>query len=335
MAKTKNLSGLANNSMIERSGREMTEQAGKLLVESLKENTSMAESVNFKEDNTMSNSSDLYTTVLSKFIYTKEYDKFQKYFDVVMNLTPTDVGLPEGAGSYQIPKIEGAQATKLAPGERVEYVNKNKDHVTIETETYGIGTSISRRLLKRGAAGFVSKLMTTASNAVLRTIASELSNSLVAGADPNNTVSGGVSVDNIAEAVENVTQAKNNKGILFGFYPDFLILTSAGKRVLTQSPDFKTIFSYGQVPGGELQTQYRTYDTMNVVELPLITAEKGGAKVHALVVDSQHFLCYLRETDMDVFDGRIQGTAGDQEIIHAMDVGFATLSMEAGAVITE
>lgn len=328
--------GFTKIDQIQKMGSEMSEQAGKLLCEYLKENTDMAESVDFTEDNTMSNSSSLYTTVLSKFIYTKEYDKFQKYFDVVFNLTPADLGMPEGAGAYQIPKINGAKASKLASGEKVEYVNKNKSHVTLETETYGIGTSISRRLLKRGAKGFVAKLMTTASNAVLRAVATETANSMVAGADSNNTVTGGITIDNIADARYNVESASDDNGIQFGFNVDYLILSSLGKNVLTKSSDYKTIFGFGQmnVPGGELKTQYTVYDGMKIVVLELISVQKGSADVHGLLVDSPNFLAFLKETEMEVFDGRIQGTAGDQEIIHAMDAGMVVMNAEAGAVIT-
>lgn len=323
-------------SNIQRLGTEMSEQAGRLLFEHMKENTDLKESVDFKEDNTMSNSSQLYTTVLSKFIYTKEYDKFQKYFDVVLNLTPADLGMPEGAGAYKIPKIMGAKATKLGPGEKVEYVNKNKSEVTLETETYGIGTSISRRLLKRGAKGFVAKLMTTASNAVLRAVTTEIANSMVAGADAGNTVGTGITIDAIADARLNVESASDSNGIRFGFNSDFLALTNLGKNVLTKSADYKTIFGYGQmnVPGGELKTQYTTYDGMKIVVLELVSVQKGGNDVHGMVLDSQHFLAFLRETDMEVFDGRIQGTAGDQEIIHAMDAGMVIMNAEACAVIT-
>lgn len=323
---------------IQRSGTEMSEQVGQMLVEHLKSNSDLAESVDFKEDNTIQNSSALYTTVLSNFIYTKEYDMFQRYFDCTLQLTPADLGMPAGAGAYQIPKMMGAKAAKLAPGEKVEYTNKNKDHIILETETYGIGTSIWRRLIKRGATGFIAVLMTNASNAVLRAVCSEIANSMVAGADDTNTVATGISIDAIADAKYNVQEKNINPdtGAPFGFVANKLILTGLGKNLLTKSEDYKTLFSEGQsnVPGDEMKVRYRVYDEMEIVQMGLVTATKSGKAVHGMVLDSRHYIAYLQETELEVFDGRIPGTAGDEEIIHAIDVGMVIMNAEACAVIT-
>jgi len=45
-------------------------------------------------------------------------------------------------------------------------------------------------------------------------------------------------------------------------------------------------------------------------------------------------MCFLKETEMETYDGRIPGTPGDMEIIHAMDAGFIALNVYGGAVIT-
>lgn len=329
-------SNLIKAGNFERFGESMSNEVGSLLLEELRNDAELAESVDFKEDNTMANSTQLHTTVLANYIYSKQYDKFQKYRDVVVNLTPQMLGQMPGAGVYKIPKILGATAGKLAPGEKVEYVNKNKEEVLLETDTYGVGTSITRRLIKRGATGFIQKLMDSGSKSVWRAISAEIGNSLVAGADANNTIGNGISVDNIADAVKNVNSAKDSNGVHLGLNVDKLIMTTEGKNVLTKSADYKTIYQYGQsnVPGNKIETQYKTYDTMEIVELELITATKGGNVVHAIVMDSENFLAFLQETEMEVFDGRIQGTAGDQEVIHAIDCGMAVLSIEAAAVIT-
>lgn len=312
--------------------------AGKIVYESIKENAELCESfgVDFKEDNTMGNSTSLYTTVLAKAIYYKSYDKFQKYFDIVVNLTPADLGMPEGAGAYKIPKILGTTAVKLSSGEAVEYTNKNKAELILETDTYGVGTRINRRLLKRGAKGFVNKLLTAASDGVLRAVSADLVNGMVAGAAAANTLALGISIDAIADSVKNVVDSKDANNILFGFVPDTVALTTLGKNVLTKSTDYKTIFGYGQnnIPGGELKTQYTVYDGMKMVPIELVTTQKAAKDVHAMVFDSQHYMAHLKETEMDTFDGRIPGTPGDQEIIHAMDCGFVIINAEACSVIT-
>lgn len=326
------------NSQITKLGNDSAAEAGRLIYESIKNNSALCESygITFQEDNTMGNSTSLYTTVLAKAIYYKSYNDFKKYYDMTISLTPADLGMPSGAGAYKIPKIYGCQAVKLSSGEAVEYVNKNKGEVILETETYGVGTRINRRLIKRGATGFIEKLLNAGSDGVQRGICTDLVNGMVAGAASANTVAAGISVDAIANGILNVTTAKDSNGILFGFVPDTLALTPLGKNVLTKSTDYKTIFPLSQynTMKGELSTQYMVYDNMKIVIVELVTATKSSKAVHAMVFDSRHYMAFLRETEMDTYDGRIPGTAGDIEIILAMDVGNVIMNAEACAVVT-
>ena len=78
--------------------------------------------------------------------------------------------------------MEGTTAVKIADGQIVDYINDGKAEVLLTTETYGIGTKITRRLLMRGAKGFVDKLITAASDATLRKICTEIVNAMAAGA---------------------------------------------------------------------------------------------------------------------------------------------------------
>ena len=322
-------------SKIDHMGTKMAEEVGKKLYKEMKADPNLREHFSFKEDNRMDNSGDLYTTVLAKAIYYKSYDEFKQYFDLVWNLTPADIGMPEGAGAYKLPKILGAQAVKLSSGEIVDYVNDNKDSVTLETETYGIGTRINRRLIKRGAKGFIAKLMTAASDAVLRAVATDLINGLVAGADATNTVTGGISYDAIEDAKKNVRGSKDKNGILFGFEPKTMAFSNVGWNTLAKSTDFKTLVQYGQrnVPGEKAVMDYQVFNGLKVVMTPLISVQKGGKDVHALVIDTDNYGAFLRETEMETYDGRIPGTAGDKEIIHAMDAGMIVLNAEACAVV--
>lgn len=324
------------SSEISHMGNEMAETLGKQLVESMEADESLKEQYSFKEDNTMSNSGDIYTTVLAKAIYYKSYNDFKKYFDLVWKLTPADLGMPEGAGAYKLPKILGAQAVKLSSGEVVDYVNDNKDSVTLETETYGIGTRINRRLIKRGAKGFINKLLVSASDAVLRAVTTDLINGLVAGAASANTQATGISYDSIEDGKLAVKTATDANGILFGFMGNFIAFSSVGYNIFAKSTDFKTIVQMGQrnVPGAEMKADYTVWNGLKVMGADLISVTKGAKVVHAIIVDSNNFGAYLDETGMETYDGRIPGTAGDKEIIHAMDAGMIVLNSEAGAVIT-
>lgn len=319
-------------------GTEFAEEIGKQLYEDLKADSTLKESYGqvFKEDNTMGNSTQLYTTVLAKAIYYKAYDRFQQYFDSVWQLTPADLGMPAGAGVYKIPKVEGTTAVKIADGQVVDYINDGKAEVLLTTETYGIGTRITRRLLLRGAKGFVDKLLTSASDGVMRAVCIDLVNGMAAGAATANTVTGGATYANIEKARKNIKLGKNSKGALFGFMPDQVLFSATGWYNLIISTDAKTYISYGQrnVPGEKVENMYKVWMGLKVVEADLLETTKGDAAVEAIVVDHLNFMCYLQETALETFDGRLPGTAGDKEIIMAMDAGFIVLNAEAGAVIT-
>ena len=320
----------------ERTGSNMSEKLGKLLVEQFKEDPAFKEGFNFKEDNTMSNSGDLYTTVLGKAIWYKSYDKFQKYYDMTMYYTPADLGMPEGAGAYKLPMVLGATATKPGEGEVMDYTNNNKTSVTLETETYGIATRIGRRLLKRAAKGAIEKFMNAASDAVHRAVCTDIINGIITGAAAGNTIALGVSYDNIEKAKQNVRDAVTSDSVKYGFIPDTLALTSEGWTILAQSSDYKNMVFYGQrnVPGEKTDNKYSVFNGLNVMLADLATSTKNAKVVHAIVFDSTTYMGFLMETGMETFDGRIQGTPGDVEIIHALDAGLIVMVDSAASVIT-
>ena len=319
-------------------GTQMCETIGKMLVDSMKESdiSDLKESMNFTEDNNMGNSSSWYTTVLAKKIYFSMFDDFAAMFGLAWNLTPADLGMPEGAGAYKVPKVVGSVAVKLASGEVVDYINDGKGEVTLETETFGIGTRINRRLVKRAAKGVINKLLEAGSESVLTAVCTDLVNGMVAGAASGNTQTGGIDYDSIEDAKLAVKTATNSKGALFGFKAKKIAFTAVGWNILAKSSDFKTMVQYGQrnVPGSKVENTYLVFNGLQVVDCPLITVQKGGAAVHAVVLDHDKYMAYLQETGMETFDGRIPGTAGDIEVIHAMDAGFCILADAAASVIT-
>lgn len=320
----------------ENMGTELSESIGKALYANLQEDAQLKESFGqvFKEDNNMANSSDLYTTVLAKAIYYRSYDRFQQYFDSVWQLTPADLGMPAGAGVYKIPKIIGTTGVKIADGEVVDYINDGKSSITLETETYGIGTKITRRLLLRGAKGFIDKLLTSGSDGVMRAVVTDLVNGMAAAVPDANVVTGGTSYNNIEEARKLIKLGTNSNGVLFGFYPDTLLISAAGYKTLSISEDFKTIWARALNNGPAPQNDVKLWNGLKVVEADLLSATRGGKAVEAIIVDAKNYMVYLQETALETFDGRLPGTAGDKEVIMALDAGYAVLNAEAGACIT-
>jgi hypothetical protein len=317
-------------------GNEGAVELGQRLFESLDEN----QQAEFREDNNMTTGADLYTTVLANFIWYKSYNDFKKYFELVWNLTPKDLGLPAGAGVYKIPKVRGAVGAKIADGEVVSYTNDLNESVLLETYTYAVGTKITRRLIKRGAMGFIQKKMSSASDAALRVVCKDIANGLVNGAAAANNQEVGISMDAIADAELAITTATDSTtGELIGFKPNVLAFSSTGWNVFKKSNDYKTLVTYNQMnPGQEVNTGFFKWNSgtnlMDVTVFELISATKNSKVTHAVVYDKDNFFCFLKETDLETYDGRLPGTAGDMETIMAIDAGMVVMNDTAASVIT-
>ena len=272
--------------------------------------------------------------MLGKFIYYKAWDKFDSIIGLAINYTPADLGMPEGSGAYKIPKVEGATAVKLSSGQIVDYTNDGKGEATLETETFGIGTRINHRLIKRAAKGVIQKLLQAGSESVLRAVAQDVINSIIVGASSDNTVSTGISYDAIELAKKNVASATNSKGELFGFYADKIAFSTVGWYTYAISTEFKTISGRDQrMPGNEaLRSEYSIINDLVAVRAPIITATKSSKAVHAVVLDSNWAAGFLKE-EVGTVDGRLPGTL-DMEAIAYMDAGIVVTSAEAIAVIT-
>ena len=317
-------------------GNEFSKIFGEKLVEGIKADKSLSESAILKEDNTMDGGAAFYTTKLAQFVYYKSYNDFKAYFDMVWNLTPSDLGQPDGAGAYKIPKVLAGTAAKLSSGEVVDYLNDRNGSVLLETETFGIGTRINRRAARRYSKPVMGKLMQSASDAVMRAVCTDIANGLIAGAASDNTVTGEISFDKVEQAKEIIFDASDDESIKFGFVPKMIGFTAAGWRYYATDDDVKNAVAMGQrnVPGKELDNSYLIIQELKIVKLPLISVQKGSKNVRAIIVDNDNYACHLNETQMETYDGRLPGTAGDQEIIHALDAGMVAMNTEAAAVVT-
>lgn len=251
----------------------------------------------------------------AKEIWKKSYHSFAQYFDLVLDLTQEDF---EGdrSGSYPILKTYGAKSAKISSG-NVEWLDKNIDLVTLETKLRSITTGINYlKPLRREARGLIELNLTIASDKVLRQVCTEIVNGLVSGAAPENTQTGGISLDKIEAACKAIKNSRTSDGKIFGFWPDYIVFSSAGWNVFAKSDDSKVI-TEGLVNG------------MKIITADLISEQKDSEDVHAIVLHSNQFAAFLRETDEDKFV-----TTGHKEVTLETYTGMVIRNAEAGAVIT-
>lgn len=323
-------------SAYEIAGKDSSIELAKMWVESVKDLPEFKESLFQEDDNTMANSTSWYVTKLAKIIYYKAYDKFKNYFDLNWVLTPADVGSVDGAGAYKIPRVIAARAVKLSEGQIVDYINDGKSDVTLETEIFAIGTKINRRIMKRAGPGIIDRLIQAASESVLREVCTDLITGMVNGVDASHIIAKGLSYATIEEAKKTLSEARNTKKVLFGLIPDFIAFTPLGRYNYSLDNTIQMMVSMGQrnVPGSKLENEYPIVQGLKVVDIELAAGlTRGGKEVEALILESKQFSAWLKETEMDVFDGRLPGTL-DFEVLHAMDAGHVILNDKAAVLIT-
>jgi len=304
-------------------------------VSSLKESGDFKEDFFKEDDNTMANNASWYTTKLAKIIYYKAYNDFKSYFDLNWVLTPADVGSVDGAGVYKIPRVIAARAVKVSSGEVIDYINDGNSSVTLETETFAIGTRINRRIMKRAGPGLIDRLIKAASESVLREVCTDLITAMIAGTDGGHLQATGVSYAAIEAARKTLKEATNSKSVLFGLAPDFIAFTPLGWYNYSLDNTILAMVGYGQgnVPGRKLENDYPIIQGLKKVNIDLAAGLTRTYEVEAIVIASGQYSAWLKETEMDVFDGRLPGTL-DFEIIHAMDAGQVILNDKAAVVIT-
>ena len=243
----------------------------------------------------------------------ESYKSFAEYFDLIhWNVTPKDLGRSNNERTYDFHKMYGAKAAQLSRGKVVDDPNPNEYSVTLKTDMYRIGTGLNRSLSKK-TKFFAETHMTAASDTALREICTDMVNGFVAGAA--STITGGVSYDTIKAAKQKIEDAATADGKKFRFYPSHIAFSSVGWNRMVKLKDFKAIRQCTD-----------EYSGLKFTEASFISVQKNSKAVHAIVFDIYNFSAFLWETP---------STAGDKEIIPAIDAGMVIRNAEAGVVITE
>ena len=237
----------------------------------------------FKEDITTTNSAGAFVTLLSDTLYFAALDQIQDVLDLV-NVNEDMVGT-QGFGAYQIPRMEPTIAAEVAEGSVVTYFDEGTTPIVVTPRKVVSGTALTWEILKRGMNDFAKFVLRNAADSIGRKLASDIVNGLSAGADSSNTVTGGLSYDNVIDAETNVIESTSSGGVKFGFIPTHLVVSGTGYGTLAKDTDWKQhVFFEGVIPGSMIPTVNRPqlmFSTMKVVRTPFLTDALG------LVVDAR------------------------------------------------
>lgn len=282
-----------------------------------------------QEDLTTSNNTSLYTKFLHETVYgdiALEVDKYMRLVNVNEDLMKIN-----GAGSIKIPKIYPGIATVLAEdGEIIHFGGQTSD-IEITASVKAIGTKLTWPLMKRGLDGVVKLMMRFSSNALGRKIATDIVNTLAAGA--GGIITGGVTYDTVVDSRAAVNNAKYS-GVPYGFSADKLVIDVQEFATLQKSTDYKNhVYRATILPGEKFATVNRLvqfFGDLEIVEVNVLDTTIAKA----FVMDSRFAGIFVKESDYLTFERDLPNTFGSKEIVLGMSYGVGVLFGAAIVKIT-
>lgn len=313
-------------------GTELTEEAGKMLFEALNvkgQGKALAEKygITFKEDVTTTSGAGAYTTMLSSTLYEAAIQNIQDIMALVV--INDDLKNKGGFGAYKIPRLQPTIAVEVAEGSVITYFEEGADSITVTPRKVVAGTALTWEIMKRGMTDFVKYVLQNAADAITRKLASDIVNGLAAGT--GNTETGGMTYDNVIDAVAQVEAAVYDNATPYGFICDNLVLNTTQFATLQKTDDWKNTVYYANVrPGDEVVINRPSlmFGNLKIVKTPFLTSALG------FVIDSRKAAMLVRESEMETYEGAIPGRPYDREIVAMMSYVLAIIYPKAICIIT-
>lgn len=286
--------------------------------------------VSYKESGLdTSNTDSLYVKFLHETVYGDIGLEIDKYLNLV-NVNE-DLMKKTGFGSIKIPKIYPGIASALGEDGEIIYFGDNTDDLEITASVKAIGTKLTWQIMKRGLDGVVKLMMRFSANSLVRKIATDVVNTLAAGATNSN--SGGLTYDNVVDSRADVNSAKYNS-VPYSFQADKLVVDVAQFASLQKSTDYKNhVFRATILPGEKYATVGRMvqyFGDLEIVEVNVLDT----AVAYGMVLDSRFAGIFVKESDYLTFERDLPNTFGSKEIVLGMSYGVGVLFGAAISKIT-
>ena len=302
---------------------------------SLKENAKsipMAELMKgtFKEDITTSNSSAAYTTLLSDTLWTAALDQMNEVMDlvIVFNDLKNSKG---GFGAYKIALGLPTKAVEIDEGQVVNYFSEGAQEIVITPTVKAVGTAITWQMMRRGMPDYIKWITTNAVNALKRKLTEDILTAFNVGVDASNVITGGISYDNLVDAIAKVRSATTNSGIPYGFQPTHVVISPTAYATLQKSEDWKEhVYRAVVAPGQPVEANkpIEYFNGLKIIVSPFVPND-----VQAIIVDKNYAEAFVPESDIETFEGQLPGRPFDRELVALISYGQSVLYPKAIAVI--
>ncbi len=318
------------------------EGAGKLIVkdmlakgvnvESLKEGLRLSESFRTREDITTSNASALYVTALASVIRAAVEPNMVGLELLQLN---TDLMNGGGKGSIQLPKEQRVTAAEIGEGGSVSYTGVGYTSITVTPTPKVAASRISWLMVKRGMVSMITAEAARLGKALARKVDSDIISGIEAvctSGNSNRLATGGsatrVSYNDLITARSYVEGYD-----VGGFKATHVVIHPDDYAALMKDTDFKNALWRAPIVTGTGGTasvavfpQAEFFGPQKIIQTAQVTSGT------TLFTDSTELGTFVQETDVEVVDGRINGTI-DTEVIAVQSYGIGIQNVRAASSV--
>lgn len=311
-------------------GNRLSEAAGQMIFNRMvKEGYCSKESIGgqrtFREDITLSNSSGLFATVLAGYIREAVEPVMVGLELLQIN---DDMMNGQGKGAIKLPKELRATAATVAEGGSISYVSDGYTSITVTPEKRVAASKITWEMLKRGMVSLIVTEARRAGKALARKIDSDIIGALwavVTNGNSNRVFTGGAST---RVAYNNLIDARALLEAQF-FKATHLILHPDDYAALCKDTDFKEALfrGTGSISADNSANIFPRVEFFGPQKL-IVTPQTGTGE--SFFVDANEAGTFVKETDIEVVDGRLPGEL-DSEVIAVQSYGIGIENVNAVA----
>ncbi len=323
-------------------GDKIAEQAGKLIVsdmlkkgvsvEALKEELQFKESFRTREDITTANSGALFVTALASVVRAAVEPNMVGLELLQLN---TDLMNGGGKGAIQLPKETRVTAAEVGEGGSISYTGQGYTSITVTPSKKIAASKITWEMVKRGMVSLITAEAARLGKALARKIDSDIISGIVAvctAANSNRKATGGattrVSYNDLVDS-----RALIEGFEVGGFKATHLILHAEDYAALAKDTDFKELLTRNAVVSGGTQgATVQSFATVEFFGSQKIIQTNQITTGTSIFVDSTEVGTFVQESDVEVVDGRINGSV-DTEVIALQSYGIGIQNVRAASSI--
>ncbi|MHA1329925.1 MAG: phage major capsid protein [Candidatus Hodarchaeales archaeon] len=309
-------------------GNERCLAAGQMICDAAsKKGINLKEAFRFREDITTANSGALFTTVLAATIREVVEPVMVGLELLQMN---TDLMNGGGKGALKLPKEKKVTAAVVAEGGTITYTGEGYDFITVTPYKVVAASKITWEMIKRGMVSLIVAEAKRCGKALARKIDYDIIAGLWNVVDPANSnriATGGastrVSYDNLIDC----------RALMEGldYKPTHLILHPDDYAALCKDDDFKEALYRGNVTltadHGANMSIFPKVEYFSEQKIVVTSQITSG---NSMFVDSNEAGTFVKETEIEVVDGRLPGQV-DSEVIAVIAYGIGIERVNAVA----